>query len=87
MAPLEMPQSTAAEQQPDARLDVTLEYTIRFLEGDHKKSSLISQSILTSVLEEIKTTMKWKEQPRAPHEIIERIDSLNGLMMETVSSL
>ena len=69
------------------RLDTTLDYILRFLEGDHAKSGSLTEQIKDDVMHRIKATLAWKRQGRTGHEIEEKVAELNSMMMEIVSKL
>jgi len=69
------------------RLDTTLDYILRFLEGDHAKSGSLTEQTKDDIMRHVKATLAWKRQARTCHEIEEKIAELNTMMMEIVSNL
>ena len=68
-------------------LDVTLEYMVKFLEGDHAKSDQVSKAKRDEVLKHIRATMAWQSGPRSPTEVKAKGEELNNMMMEIVQQV
>ena len=83
-APLD---STSSGDGSFGDLDTTLEYVIKFLEGDHAKSSQISGATRSSILSKVKDVLQWKKRPRTEPQISEHVAELNSMMMNKVARL
>ena len=84
------PDSSAA---PDADslfkpLDITLDYMLKFLEGEHVKSESISEKNRSTVLGLIKSAMSWKATTqRSSQDVREYTQKLNNVMGEIVRKM
>ena len=74
-------------EQPCVSLDVTLDYIVRFLEGDHAKSRSISQGTRSAVLEHVKDAIAWKAEDHTNEEIQQKAQELNAMMSKVVRNL
>ena len=63
--------STSSGDVSFGDLDTTLEYAIKFLEGDHAKSSQISGATRSSILSKVKDVLQWKKRLRTESQISE----------------
>jgi len=68
-------------------LNSTLDFILRFLEGEHAKSSKIHQSVRASILEEVKSAIAWKQQTHPKEKVQEKVAELNAMMGDIVRQL
>ena len=84
--------STAAKKAPPQldlceQLDCTLDYIMKFLEGDHAKSANTFESTRTRILDRVKTTIQWRLQAPSHDEVQGEIACLNSMMSDIVAKL
>ena len=68
-------------------LDSTLNYLLKYLEGDHDKGSNITKDVRDKAFRLVKAGIAWKRQPRSKQEVDEFASTLNKLVGEVVSRL
>ena len=69
------------------QLDATLDFVLKFLEGEHAKSGLLSKLDRAKVVQQVKLTLAWKLQGRTQLEVEARIQEINAMMSEIVQRL
>ena len=69
------------------KLELTLDYMVKFLEGGHAKSKIASDKLRSSILHHVRATMSWKAKPRTQEAVDSKISELNTMMLGIVSSL
>ena len=68
-------------------LDVTLDYILKFLEGEHAKSVQVAPATRSTVLRCVKAAVVWKQTPRSSHEVENYNRKLNDLMSSVVKRM
>ena len=68
-------------------LDVSLDYIMKFLEGQHVKSGKVTGEQRARILERVKAAIVWKQDTRSSAEVQRLVDNLNGMMSEIVQQL
>ena len=68
-------------------LDNVLEFVIKFLEGEHTKSSSLSSGTHALVLDMVKQTLAWKQTERDKDEVHAKVLEINQMMSTIVAGL
>lgn len=68
-------------------LDHFLDYIMRFLDGEHSKSTNLPEQARSKILQKVKVALAWKAQSRLPHEVNAKLAELNFIMSGTVRHL
>ena len=81
--------TTAAAGEKDLcePLEITIDYMLRFLEGDHSRSQRLAESDRGTVLSLVKSAMSWKTAQRPAKEVEKYTQNLNNVMSEIVRKL
>ena len=74
----------AADDQP---LDDVLNFVVKFLEGEHPKSSSMSPGTRAMVFNMVKQTLAWKQTARKQDEVHAKILEINRIMSTVVAGL
>lgn len=68
-------------------LDSTLDFIVRFLEGEHTKSEKITQSMRESILKAVRSAMAWRRHDRSQEAVQHKVEELNTMMSRIVNQL
>ena len=81
------PKASQAEEDPCKPLETTLEYMVRFLEGEHTQSGNVSGPQREYILQHIKAAMDWKSRCRSTTEVQAKVEELNAMMIDIMQQL
>ena len=68
-------------------LDDVLDFVVKFLEGEHAKSSCMSSDTRAMVLDMVKQTLAWKQMERTEDELHAKVSEINHVMSTVVAGL
>ena len=68
-------------------LENTLDYILRFVEGEHAKSDRLPEHDREQILFCVKATLSWKALPRTEEAVTRKIGELNEMMARTLSKI